>query len=492
MKQEEMTLYHNDSSIKTLQEFMERSHIKNTITVDELFDYNRQLIFNQTSFVYRINNKIKSASDLTSSSTLPCPCILKIPSKYVTFVLSISQTNWEQQTDDIYAFENENITNITQDEGYISESKIAKKQNPTCSVWGWFKSLYYAGVLEGKDADKSIHRSQNNGFTDVSQYVINLTTNVSESGGSFSITFPIINSIEQLANIKVASDNNSKNLYYVDRTAKQIDVFNYAEKYYFHKAGMVSAERNYFNWLCQSNDLLFIAFEKLDMENRKGVKIFDMIGLIDSVVVSYDANAKGTVTVSGRDLMKLLRDDSSLFFNNSTIWGASQIFTNTESMGKQGDIASNAGSEATPIQRLRYTSGNIDIFQNPFNRNLDFIMKGVVSQLANIEIVPDNTFVGWGDRRTRWADIVPNDNAKGGSSGNGNGNGGGNGTANPFYNATWFQNNQNSPNMSTMAEKEAALSGMGGASSLGGDVPSIPRESRTIISDRELGIITIK
>lgn len=490
MKQEEMTLYHNDSSVKTLQEFMERSRIKNTISVDELFDYNRQLIFNQMSIVYKINSGIKTPLDLKSSSALPCPCILKIPSKYVTFSTAISQSNWEQQTDDIYAFENENITNITQNEGYVSKLKgIAKKQNPTCCVWGWFKSLYYAGVLEGKDADKSIYKSQNNGFTDVSQYVINLTTNVGESGGSFSITFPIINSIEQLANIKVTSDNNSKNLYYVDRTAKQIDVYSYAEKYFFHKTGMVSEERNYFNWLCQSNDLVFIAFEQLDMEDQKGVRVFDMIGLIDSVVVSYDANAKGTVTVTGRDLMKLLKDDSSLFFNSSSIWGASQIFTNTESMGKQGDIMSNTGSKATPIQRLRYTSGNIDIFQNPFNRNLDFVMKGVVSQLANIEIVPDNTFVGWGDRRTRWADIVPSEEDV--NSEDNEFNDSVETTANPFYNTTWFQDNKNSPNMTTMSEKEAALSGLSNGGNFNNNVPSVPR-SKTIISNQELGIITIK
>jgi len=46
----------------------------------------------------------------------------------------------------LYAFANEAIQNIIQNEGYIID-RSTKKLAPTCSVYGWFKSLYYAGNL---------------------------------------------------------------------------------------------------------------------------------------------------------------------------------------------------------------------------------------------------------------------------------------------------------------------------------------------------------
>ena len=78
---EYLTLYHHDSSVKTLAEYMEAEHIPTrVISVDELFDYNRDMIFNQMS----LNEKAEYAKqkgkdsitsdDLTSDMTLPCPC----------------------------------------------------------------------------------------------------------------------------------------------------------------------------------------------------------------------------------------------------------------------------------------------------------------------------------------------------------------------------------------------------------------------------------
>ena len=166
-------------------------------------------------------------------------------------------------------------------------------------------------------------------------------------------------------------------------------------------------EKNYFNWLIQSNDLIFISFEELQIEKNTGSRVFDMIGLVESVTVSQDANGTGRVVVSGKDLMKLISDDNSLFFNVSAANGTSKLFSNTESLGKQGDIREAdyvSGMKATPENRLRWTTGQLDVFAAPFNRTINFVIKGVISQLANIEIVPDYVFDSWGDFRTKYND----------------------------------------------------------------------------------------
>lgn len=396
------------------------------ISVNELFDYNRGSIFNQMSldekadYAERLGKETITPDDLTSDMVLPCPCVLKIKAKYVTYELAISQTNFETQTDNIYAFANQQIQNILQNEGYRID-RSTKKFNPGCSVWGWFKSLYYVGAFDNMKSLGSIRSA--NKFVNISDFVVNMTTSVSASGGSFSITLPIVNSIQELKKVYpyLGNDSAISNIFtYTDRRAEQVDLYHHGRQF-FHKGGMKAMECNYFNWLIQSNDLLFISFEELDVEKSLGSGVFDMIGLVDSVSVHQDANGSGSVTVSGRDLMKLLTDDSSLFFNTSTAWGESQIFVNTESMGKQGDIRNtdmSGNKYNTPLNRLRRITNEIDVFANPFNRFLDFIMKGVISQLANIEVVPDYVFEDWGDRRTRFAELYPDD-TKGTSSGTG-------------------------------------------------------------------------
>jgi hypothetical protein len=490
---EYLTLYHHDSSVKTLAEYMEAEHIPTSvISVDELFDYNRDMIFNQMS----LNEKAEYAKqkgkdsitsdDLTSDMTLPCPCTLKIQAKNVTYELAISQTNFEAQTDNIYAFENQQIQNILQNEGYNID-RSTKKLNPECSVWGWFKSLYYVGALDNMNALGTI-RSNTNKFVDISDFIVNMTTNVSLSGGSFSITLPIINSIQQLLKIEPYADTNNslmKIFTYTDRRAEQIDLYQYG-KQFFHKGGIVAMEHNYFNWLIQSNDLLFISFEKLELEKSLGSNVFDMIGLVDNVSVYQDANGNGNVTVSGRDLMKLLTDDSSLFFNTSTVWGESQIFANTESMGKQGDIrnADMSGNKYnTPINRLRRLTNEIDVFATPFNRSLDFIMKGVISQLANIEVVPDYVFEDWGDRRTRFAELYPDVSSN--TQGTANGASSGSGQSDSSSSMEVPNNDAFRTNMPNVNEDkyEPITGGDNGARN--SDTPSVPRlnEGMTYLGD---------
>lgn len=485
-KEKYLTLYHHNSSTKTLADFMEISHIPTSvISVDDLFEMNRSAIFSQMSldekadYAESLGKDSITEGDLKSDMTLPFPCVLKIEAKYVKYELAISQTNFQENTDDLYAFENEQILNILQNEGYVID-RSTKKVAPECSVFGWFKSLYYAGGLD--NFSSIFFRSTNNKFIDISDYIVNVTTNVTADGGTFSITLPIINSIEQLVHVNPEEFSKIpilKAFTYSDRSAQQIDLYKYG-KFFFHKGGMLAMDKNYFNWLIQSNDLIFISFEKMEMEKNLGVNVFDMIGLVDSVVVNQNANGQGSVTVTGRDLMKLLTDDSSLFFNNSAVCGESQIFANTESSGKQGDIrdADMKGSqESGPINRLRRATNQIDIFAAPINRSLEFIMKGVISQLANIEVVPDYVFEDWGDRRTRFAEIYPDVSSNTSGTADGALSGGGDTGEQPEPNKAFSSGIKQNANKDKYSPTDGSGNGQGKS-----DTPSLP-----LMGDNYLG-----
>ena len=433
MKQ--LTLYHNNRSLKTLSDYMDANRITG-ISVDDLFDFkyndtkrNRDLFFEQMSVdeksaYSKSLGKSKedaplAASDLKSDMTLPCPCVFKIEAKYVTRELAISQTNFQQNTDDIFAFENSLIQRILNNDGYTINAQT-NKANPNCSVWGWFKSLYYSGSTLWD----SEFQSKNNKFIDISDFIVNVSTSVSAQGGTFTLTLPIIHSLpkEEIRNrsikrtIRTTRGETSidVNDFYTDRFSEKGDLFLYnryphsdKKKNFFHKIGLSEMGKNYFNWLIQSNDLIFISFEELEMEQNTGSRVFDMIGLVENVSVSQDANGGGRVVVSGKDLMKLITDDNSLFFNTSSAWSESRIFSNSESLGKQGDIRDAdlvGGVQQGPENRLRRSTNQIDVFAAPFNRTINFVLKGVISQLANIEVVPDYVFNAWGDFRTKYSD----------------------------------------------------------------------------------------
>jgi hypothetical protein len=168
---------------------------------------------------------------------------------------------------------------------------------------------------------------------------------------------------------------------------------------------------NYFEWLIQHNDLLFISFhdmEELTNDNLSG-KQFDMIALVDNVTVNRNSpSASVSVTVTGRDLMKLITDDASLFFPAGVAASNGRIFDNTETTIKGGDFVMRYKGVEKQNGSIRLPNGMINVFsQEPNDFSIDFVIKTVISHLANIKIVPDDLFVSWGDKRTMFSDLIP-------------------------------------------------------------------------------------
>lgn len=432
-------LYHRYRNIKTIKDFMDREHIY-SITPEEFFELNRELIWSQygywDKYILHAGQKAigndkwpESAADLDINAWLPCPCNLRIQATKVEERLAISQTNFQTQSGDFYAFAAEEIANILQNEGYQISS--AEKKAPTVQVFGWFKSLYYVG-LSALDNSKITGSKEFTEFADLSKHIISLSTMVGKDGGSFTMRLPIINASGLVA---VISKNNKERDYVGQRGRASKDRYSNSSFYryddqYYSKDEYNILEANYYNWLISSNDLLFISFEKLDMETKRSTdhmltgdednfdiqtniaaQVYDMIALVDDVKVVHDAqSATAYVEVTGRDFMKLLIEDGSFFFNPSTTSNPSEVFANEQSYGKQGDIKEADQINNTynnPIGRLRRVTGEIDIFSNRINMDLGYILKGVISQLANVEVVPGYVFDSWGDLRTTFNELQP-------------------------------------------------------------------------------------
>ena len=110
-------------------------------------------------------------------------------------------------------------------------------------------------------------------------------------------------------------------------------------------------------------------------------------------------------------------------------------------------------------------------------------MKGVISQLANIEVVPDYVFEDWGDRRTRFAELYPDVSSN--TQGTANGASSGSGQSDSSSSMEVPNNDAFRTNMPNVNEDkyEPITGGDNGARN--SDTPSVPRlnEGMTYLGD---------
>lgn len=405
----------NNRALTTLTKFANfyKINLSGSFTLDNFFEINKSNIFNQLSneqLQALAESKSKEISELTEDDIdkdieLPCPCYLFIEDRYVSYSLIAKNTNFQISEVDTIAFQDAQIQEIL-NEDTTSVSYI-KRMKPSCRVIGWFKTMYF---------DKSNNNTTNSGldniynlkqtFLDLSKYILSLSTNVSSGGGSFQFSLPHIplykGSLDALnmGNITLSSLGNSsaikQNVQADQSMAIKSEIFSF----------------DYFEWLIQSNDLIFLSFDEisdLEDDNLAGHN-FDMIGLVDSVAISKNANGQITVDVSGRDLTKILSEDSSVYFYQGVSSGEDKVFKgfdNTETVIKGGDLDSvmlYKGATQQVNGTMRQLNGNINIFAcEPNDFSIDFVLKTVVSHLANMSVVPDDLFTSWGDKRTRFS-----------------------------------------------------------------------------------------
>lgn len=209
-----------------------------------------------------------------------------------------------------------------------------------------------------------------NDWIDASRFISNAQTSVAKEGGSFNITFADVNcSYSPL--VGWIPDNDEQN------------VTNQINKY--SKEGESRRNNFYFNTILAENDLVYIKFEKLglDTNNTDNInpanQVWDLIGLIDNIS-SNSSPALFTTSIRGRDLMKMLIEDGTIFFTSQFL---GNIFVD------QDTLLAKRNSFTLEEQEL--------IYAMPTFQSLPTLLKYVLNKYSNLGIIPNGAFWGYGD-----------------------------------------------------------------------------------------------
>jgi len=216
----------------------------------------------------------------------------------------------------------------------------------------------------------------------ISRFINNCSTSVNKQSGNFQFSLPSIVSVDD-ADLYNFSENEE---FYSNNNLINVEGDN--NEFYFHK-------------IIQNNDIVFIKFEELELEKERKNdfvidksslpnQIYDMIGLVDtnSKSTSFASNDV-TITITGRNFMKLLIDDGSYFFPLLFVEGSQTTFVNDQ--------------EDDRLIKRTFVTGNYDLLFANMYRSVSDTLQFIINQLANLGVVTkkEDLFVSYGDRRTK-------------------------------------------------------------------------------------------
>lgn len=340
--------YLQDSSLNTISKLMNDSNsiakISN-ITKDEFMNYkgtsditNFERIWDKYSFEqkYEFSNEFKELTDLINSTNnyslrddyiekrrllkpkynssldyvLNVGTLIIVPKNRANLeVLSATGKDLFLVQQDLSAFISEELKSLINDKTYVPTHSVKIKNSAysinylhvTLSCWIYIRSI-----------DKIV---------DISPFVRSMDIKVSDIG-DFSISLSEITDI-----------------YNVDKYGDTL----YS---YVNKGANNTYDLSYFHRYIQQNDIVFIRYEKLDIESDRSSNdmsnwnkfveksrlpnnIYDMIGLVDVVHESYSSSSMVSVlSVNGRDFSKLLVEDGCYFMPFALVNGAKEFFLN--------------------------------------------------------------------------------------------------------------------------------------------------------------------
>lgn len=321
---------------------------------------------------------------------------LLIPKEKINAETLVAEGNQVEETNDYTAFLADRLRDLLQDPRYESATKVidkkigvAKDIYPNITVWIWCRGM-------SSDGDESLQGT----LLDVSPFIQSVTTGVGENGGNFQLILsPLICEpdpnqgwIIKKDTIKNYFSNNLKNNY---TATSQLHNLGKGDD------GQSTLKRNqfFFHNIINSNDLVFIRFETLQTElkdrsqednrfvlNNADIpnKIYDMIGLVDSNSISVvpGSNEVG-ISISGRDLTKVIIDDGAYFFPLEFAQG---IFIENQDNDKL----------------LKRIFGRFETLSAYIDRSIQFSLRFIINQLANTGLVPDSLFEAYGERRSTY------------------------------------------------------------------------------------------
>lgn len=302
----------------------------------------------------------------------------------------------EVVTTDSAAFKAAKLAELEADPGYFAINKpldgeliggISKQMFPELTVWIWCRSL------SGREDETGELTGQ---IFDLTPFIMSCTTNVGKNGGNWTINLPAITCYLNQENKWTLKSGGYTEYESDNRTTLGGDGY-VSQSQLFNEDQIIDGEirptRNLFlfNKMINSNDLIFIRHETLDIEKNQRVadgkrifidksnlanRIYDMIGLVDSNTESVSPGTNDvTITIEGRDLSKLFIEDGTYFYALENSQG---IFY----------LAGQSTIESSLVQRI-FADGALNFIGLYQFTSIEYIFKYIIHQLSNIKVIPD-------------------------------------------------------------------------------------------------------
>lgn len=279
---------------------------------------------------------------------------------------------------DFKAYWSDNYEAIINDSSFVPENVEASDEESLVFTKSF--SLNIRVWIYLKSVDKII---------DISPYVVSCTTDKTKTSGMFFITLTPFMYKGELISFGDTIVNNFNTI-----SNEKAQVKDYLEKE------------------VQTNDLVFIRFERLKLEkesfskaddleiptsklanNNSNVNVWDMIGIVDRCTSTYTSNNNvKTFSLEGRDFSKLFTDDGSYFLPLKEIFNVFEHWWYP-------------GSENEPWFQRNIISGKYDYLWFYGFKPIREMVWFVINFMSNMGLVDDKLFSSWKDKRTKSYDL---------------------------------------------------------------------------------------
>lgn len=362
--------FHTDSSISTVGDFINRgnSPAKSFINRIPLFldvkDENGIRNRDRILHSYTKDQDLKDwldAESIQKGSPLYVGTVLYIPKDDLNNeIYAITGKDLFMKQTSVSSFLSSELIKLFLNTKYIKSSTLIGKGNgydvtmvqQFAQVWIWVRAL-----------DRIVN---------VTKFIRNIDIAVSAAGGSFSMNLAPIDEPDSITGSSLWQISNR-------------DVVSYNQ--------IVSKGKfrhPYFNKYLQQNDIVFIRFEELDIEeDRRSAydklfmeksdlpnQTYDMIGLLDDSSISYTGvSNEPNIQVSGRDFSKLLVEDGAYFLPFALMQNSGDFFINTTATSK--------------IFKRSFVSGDYVGLWFYTMRTIRDTIGFIFNQLTNTGVLPD-------------------------------------------------------------------------------------------------------
>ena len=390
----------DDRGPATIEDFLDnlkKQGYQETLTVDDFLKFSDGNSTNSEEIVRLYTPVMKEKYKEEISQGRPPVIIVgtryALPNNQVEVEMQklLSSGLFLEQKGGFYAFWSEKKKELESDiDGYVAWDELSKKSDSEIPINDSISNRKRnRGVSLGSGEESREHYVQMKSLNikvwvyshamekiyDISSWVRFCSTNKDMSVGGFSIEL-------------VPTDTLVKQTFGEDFSSH----FNITDK-------RGSLNRDWFSKFIQYNDAVFIRFEKLKAEkyeNQEEIKtdahivdsskmnkklIWDMIGLVDSVLTNVDSNRTDySINISGRDLSKLLVEDGSYFIPLKYVQGSPDRWFY------------GGNPESSWFKRNMITGAYYNYYLGYEFQSIQAVSTFVIDHLSNIGIIPDNVF----------------------------------------------------------------------------------------------------